>query len=152
MKIFGIEIKLGQGSQKERRSAPREKVFETVYVDYTNPELQIKGTGEVKDLTPQGVCFGSFMTLSEGMSVDLVLRFTPGSIRTNTLKIRGRVVRCQKMGKKNWYNLNYGHEIACAFSELEGEARHELQAFMDWLKQYKEKYLHFRWGSERERD
>jgi hypothetical protein len=153
MKIFGIEIKFGGGgSQKERRNTPREKVFETVYVDYAVPDQEIKGTGEVKDLTSLGLCFGSFLPLDRGTAVDLTLRFTPGSTKTNSLRIPGTVVRSQTLVKKHHYNLDYSYEIACSFKAPEGEAARELQAFIDWLKQYKEKYLHFRWGPEAEEE
>lgn len=139
MRIFDFDIRLPRFSRKERRRAERIKVFEALYLDYRSPSPGLSGSAPSKDISAIGIRFLSEHKLSKGTSLDLRLRFTPGSIRTEKLRVRATVVRCHRLWRKKKYR------VACVFDDLDTHARQEIQNFVSWLREREKKYLHFRW-------
>ena len=142
MKIFGFNIRFPRFSSKERRRGERAKVFETLYVDFANRELQIRGTGEAHDVALGGVRFVTSKKLVRGTRLLLTLRFTPGVVARDELQTEGQVVRAHLCNRKGDYL------VVCSLSDLDAAVSDQLQIFIRWLERQKEKYLFYRWGEQ----
>ncbi|MBI4115896.1 MAG: PilZ domain-containing protein [Candidatus Omnitrophica bacterium] len=139
--MFGLEIRFPRifWSGKERRRAERERVFEALYVDYRCDSPPLSGSGEGKDVSAVGIRFACEQKLPKDAALRLRLRFTPGSVKKDSVEIRARVVDCYK-------KIGHGrYRVACDFQELDLVSQYTIKSFVEWLKARRAKNLFFRW-------
>lgn len=146
MKIFGFNIKLPWLSSREKRGAERIRAFETVYLDYESPVHAGKKTSEAKNISVTGVYFNSRVKLPPGTLLALNLRFAQSSPIKDPLPVRARVAYCEKRFHENWYR------VGCEFTVVDAATHQKLQAFVDWMKEQREKNLFFRWREPGEKE
>ena len=140
MTFLGIQIHLPKIFRREKREAPRLRIFLTLYLDYKSEAPPVQGSSEARDISMSGLRFNSEKKLPKGTLVTLTLRFAGGSTTVNSLSARARVVRCFRP----WGHKHY--QIGCEFDRLEESTREEIEVFINWLKDRNEKYIHFRYG------
>lgn len=142
MKIFGFEISFPFSLfPKEKRRAERLGIFEALYVRYRCLDSEGRGSGAALDLSQVGILFLSEHPIPSGARLELMLRFTPGSVSSEVyeLPVEARVVRCRKR-----FNQKY-QRVACEFEGLSPEVQQIIAHFIGWLKERQEKYLFFRY-------
>ncbi|GEM_PF-1043574 len=139
MKIFGFEIKSPRSAFTERRRGERIRVFETLFLDYQSPVHPAKGRCEARDISEVGLRFSSTSKIPKGTPLELNLRFAQSSPVKADLRVWAKVTRCDKKFGQKWY------KIGCEFDPLDPVTCSQIQAFVNWLKEQKEKNLFFRW-------
>lgn len=142
MRLAGLKFGLPKIFQRERRRSERQRVHESLYLDYKSQDPPLQGSAEASDLSLTGIRFKSGQTIPKQTLLDLTLRFAAGVVSTETLSVQARVVRCVKP-------LFRQHvRVGCVFVALTQDSEKILEAFLCWLKERKEKYLFFRYGDE----
>lgn len=142
MKILGLEIRFPRISSSDRRGEKRIPVHETLYLDYCTSEPPQEGSAQALDISISEIRFISPSKLPKGAILDLTLRFPPGLIQMQTLKVRGHVVRSYRRFHQK------RHRVVCAFDEMDASSLDQIQTFIRWLEERKEKFLFFRYRDE----
>ena len=123
---MGLEMEFRKFPPFDRRKTKRTPVHDGLYLDYNDGSEGGSARGE--NLSEGGLCFASSSYLPQNTSIDLKLRLSPYYGKDKSVKVRARVVHCEKRPSHQHYR------VGAAFDPVDGASRHEIHAFLQWLR------------------